>query len=278
MAAIFVSYAQNLEDVMLWRALRHVGPGFYVDVGAASPTIDSVTMALYGRGWHGINVEPDPRAFAELERARPRDINLEVALDEQEGQLTILLADHAALSTMDLAQGDRLAHQGMDLTSHDVRVTTLAAIWSEHVPQSQAVHFLKIDVEGLERRVLLGNDWIANRPWIVLVEATHPQTPSPSHYDWVSILIEARYRDAYFDGLNRYYVAEEHADLLQSFDRPPNVFDAYVRASEREALVRADELERELTHLRSTRSWRWTEPIRRLKGKVRPRWPGTRRR
>ena len=33
----FVSYAQNGEDVVLWRALSHVENGFYVDVGAADP-------------------------------------------------------------------------------------------------------------------------------------------------------------------------------------------------------------------------------------------------
>jgi hypothetical protein len=31
----FISYAQNYEDVILWRALRHVEKGFYVDVGAS---------------------------------------------------------------------------------------------------------------------------------------------------------------------------------------------------------------------------------------------------
>lgn len=30
----FISFAQNYEDVMLWRALGQVKDGFYVDVGA----------------------------------------------------------------------------------------------------------------------------------------------------------------------------------------------------------------------------------------------------
>ena len=57
----FVSYAQNFEDVMLWRALRHVESGFYIDVGAAHPDDYSVTRAFYDRGWSGINVEPTSR-------------------------------------------------------------------------------------------------------------------------------------------------------------------------------------------------------------------------
>ena len=28
---MFISYAQNFEDVMLWRALKHVEKGFYID-------------------------------------------------------------------------------------------------------------------------------------------------------------------------------------------------------------------------------------------------------
>ena len=32
-----ISYAQNFEDVMLWRALGHIDNGFYIDVGANDP-------------------------------------------------------------------------------------------------------------------------------------------------------------------------------------------------------------------------------------------------
>ena len=66
----FVSYAQNWEDVMLWRALGHVGQGFYVDVGAFSPDEHSVTRAFYDLGWSGINIEPNPQRIAELKAKR----------------------------------------------------------------------------------------------------------------------------------------------------------------------------------------------------------------
>ena len=56
--ARFVSYAQNYEDVILWRALKHIKNGFYVDCGAYDPNRDSVTRAFYERGWRGINIEP----------------------------------------------------------------------------------------------------------------------------------------------------------------------------------------------------------------------------
>ena len=71
----FVSYAQNFEDVMLWRALKHVEFGFYVDVGANDPEVDSVTKLFYDNGWRGVNVEPVTQWYEKLHRERSRDVN-----------------------------------------------------------------------------------------------------------------------------------------------------------------------------------------------------------
>ncbi len=95
----FLSYAQNFEDVMLWRALGHVDDGLYVDVGAQHPRIDSVSRAFYERGWRGVHVEPVP-AFADLLRAdRPDETVLQVALAEREGSLTLNVFADTGLST-----------------------------------------------------------------------------------------------------------------------------------------------------------------------------------
>ena len=66
-----VSFAQNFEDVLLWRALGDVEQGRYLDIGAQDPVADSVSLAFYNAGWRGVHVEPTP-AYAELLRkARP---------------------------------------------------------------------------------------------------------------------------------------------------------------------------------------------------------------
>ena len=75
-----ISYAQNREDILLWRALRDLRKGFYIDVGAEDPTQDSVTRAFYERGWQGINVEPVQGHFDKLCTERPRDLTLQVAI------------------------------------------------------------------------------------------------------------------------------------------------------------------------------------------------------
>jgi FkbM family methyltransferase len=258
----FVSYAQNFEDVILWRALRHIEQGFYIDIGAYSPRIDSVTQAFYERGWRGINIEPLPESLQQFLNARPEDINLDVAVGAMAGESILNVASNPGLSTMNGGQAVQRVRDGLSIAPMAVRVETINTVWAAHVRSDQHVHFLKIDVEGHERAVLLGNDWKAHRPWITVVEATLPGTAEPSHESWEPILTDSCYRYVYFDGLNRFYLAEEHGDLADAFSTPPNVFDNFVRASEVQAVERAWRAEAELATVTASRSWRWTKPLR----------------
>ena len=169
----FISYAQNYEDIMLWRALKHINNGFYLDVGAAWPEEDSVTKAFYDAGWSGINIEPNPSFINVYHRQRPRDINLQLALSDEVGSLQFHLIEKTGLSSFDKTITDKHVAQGYLAENIMVEVTTLAAICELYV-EKRDIHFLKIDVEGFERKVLLGNDWHVHRPWVVLVEATLP--------------------------------------------------------------------------------------------------------
>jgi len=240
--AAFVSYAQNFEDVMLWRALRHVESGFYIDVGAGHPEELSVTKAFYDRGWRGVSVEPDPDYAAQLRQARTREILVEAALGAEPGRMAINRFAGTGLTTFDDGIAARHTAAGYEAQSLDVDVTTLAAICREHAPRD--IHFLKIDVEGAERAVLEGADFAKHRPWIVVIEATEPLSMVPSHQHWEPILLAARYSFVWFDGLNRYYVAEEQqAALGPAFQAPPNVFDEFVQAKEIALEVRRTEAE-----------------------------------
>ena len=265
----FISYAQNYEDVMLWRALKHVGKGFYLDVGAAWPDEHSVTKAFYQRGWRGINVEPNPELNARLCDQRPRDINLKLAVGAHEGNLTFNLVADTGLSTLDDKTAAKHQAAGWSASRQEIQVTTLATIWQAHVPAGQSVHFLKVDVEGFEEAALRGNDWQQYRPWIVVVEATLPMSQVESHESWEPILLENRYQFAYADGLNRFYVAIEHPELLPALKYPPNVFDDYKLVALQEAEARATQAEARANHAEAhvnamvnSLSWRITEPLR----------------
>lgn len=229
MTECFVSYAQNFEDVMLWRALKHVEKGFYVDVGAHSPYIDSVTCVFYDRGWSGINIEPNPKLFEQLQKERPRDINLQVAISREVGTLGIYFFGEYGLSTVEESVAEEIKKEGYETDGPtQVEAWNLKKVWTSFVPNGQQVHFLKVDVEGHEAEVIIGNDWVRNRPWIVLVEAMQPLRQIEMHHLWEPILLQFDYRHAYSDGVNRFYVAAEHLELLPIFRYPPNAFDNFV--------------------------------------------------
>jgi FkbM family methyltransferase len=235
----FVSFAQNFEDVMLWRALKGVARGFYIDIGAFSATFDSVTRAFYEGGWRGVNVEPNPHYYNELVQYRPRDINLQQAVSDVTGNVEMYLVPNSGLSSLDEAVARNHESLGWSVIAAEVELTTLAAIWASHVPAGQDVHFLKVDVEGAEEAVLRGNDWGRNRPWIVIVEATKPSSRIDSYRSWEPLLTLANYTFAYADGLNRFYVADEQKHLAEAFRYPPNIFDGLIRLREYEAETRA---------------------------------------
>lgn len=262
-----ISYAQNYEDVVLTRALRSVCTGFYIDVGALSPEFHSVTKAFYDRGWSGINIEPNPDCHAELVAERPRDVNLAEGVSDEPGELLLYVFTDTGLSTFDESIAKRHEESGWAGRECKVATSTLRDIWLRHIPDGQDVHFLKVDVEGFERQVIVSNDWKERRPWIVIVEATAPLTPLPNHESWEPFLLQAGYQHAYFDGLNRFYVADEHADLIPELAIPPNVFDefrpiAQVRAEQRltESLADLDEWRRRFSESEN----RWQEDLRKL--------------
>ena len=227
----WISYAQNLEDVLLHRAFRGIDRGRYIDVGAADPEIDSVTKSFYEQGWSGINVEPHPEFHRRLEADRERDLNLQVALGSQRGSTTLFAVQgYDELSTTVPAVADEYRAAGRELAEHSVAVSTLAEICEGL--GDQPVHFLKIDVEGSEFEVLSGADFTTFRPWIIVVESVRFGAPAADQDAWERILVDAGYAFVWFDGLNRFYVAAEHAELAEHFTVPVNTTDDYARPSE----------------------------------------------
>ena len=144
-----VSFSQNQEDVLLWRALGDVKAGFYVDVGAADPSDLSVTRLFYERGWHGINLEPNEKYFDALVRARPRDVNLCLCAGRTAGPKVFHAIADTGLSTLDDAVALGHAAAGWTVQDRIIGCRTLTDILREHRAEG-SIHFLKIDVEGTE--------------------------------------------------------------------------------------------------------------------------------
>ncbi|MGY3895356.1 FkbM family methyltransferase [Aeromonas enterica] len=224
----FISYAQNFEDVMLWRALKNIENGFYIDVGANDPVIDSVTKSFYDNGWSGINIEPLKNHFEDLVAQRVRDININAAASDSDGFLKIWQSEVRGWATANadvVVKHEVNGHKGEWLEVPSYRLKDICNKYDV-----KTVHFMKIDVEGFEKTVLLGMDLSIYRPWIIVIEATRPNSQEFNHIEWEDMILSSDYIFAYCDGLNRFYVAAEHPELLAELKYPPNVFDEFTTA------------------------------------------------
>ena len=213
-----LSYAQHLEDYHLSRVFEGRSSGFYIDVGAGHPVADNVSCWFYLQGWRGIVVEPQAALANLYARVRPRDIAACCVLGRSEGEAAFHSVDRLhGFSTTVTAFAQQASAFGAGFSTQAVAMTTLASLCERHGVHD--IDFLKIDVEGAEGDVLAGNDWSRFRPKVVLCEAVAPGSMAPNWDSWEPILLAHGYDFVLDEGLNRFYVAHEHPDILARFPR-----------------------------------------------------------
>ncbi len=242
-----ISYSQNAEDILLKRALQSVSKGFYIDVGANDPEKDSVTKLFYESGWSGINIEPLEECYQRLELDRPRDINIKALLGSAPGVCDFYeFPSDDRFSTTDKETAERIRRMlGLEFRHSQKEVLDLTTVCERHA--AEEIHFLKIDVEGHEAEVLTGFDLSRFRPWILVIEATEPNSQIDASARWEPDVFRHGYEFACFDGLSKFYVAKEHGELKASLQVHPNIMDFFITAEERKL---RDELNK-------TNSFKW---------------------
>ncbi len=229
---MFISYAQNFEDVMLWRALKDVKDGFYIDIGSQEPFLYSVSCGFSLNNWQGISVEPSDQFFEKFKMERPRDRILQHFISSKREKVDFYIFPDTGLSTGD----EKIAriHKENGFSSFIKKVETITLDDLFNTVGSRDVHWMKIDVEGYEKQVIEG--W--NKPifpWILCVESTVPLSREENYDSWEFLIEKKGYRFVYQDGLNRFYLHENHLDLKSYFQYPPNPLqDLYISISHHE--------------------------------------------
>lgn len=246
-----VSYAPNGEDIVLWRALGHLSPGTYVDVGACHPVESSVTKLFSLRGWTGINIEPLPHLVDELDRDRPDDVNVRAALSDTPGELALhVVTDDLQRSTLSDTLAQLYRDQGYRVVEQPTPVRTLDDIFEEF-PMPR-IDFLKIDAEGMEDPIVRGLDLARHRPLVIVAEEGSHQ-----RYEFPALLRAAGYQEMLWDGLNRYFAADEASDAVRDGLRyPAGSLDDFVRHDLVAARERVRELQAHIDAIHESATWR----------------------
>jgi FkbM family methyltransferase len=170
-----------------------------------------------------VHVEPTPAYAQALRDARPDETVVQAAIGHENELIPFFQIAGTGISTGDAAIAHRHEAAGYANKRIDVPCIRLSSLLDNY--QGRDIHWMKIDVEGMELSVLRSWASSAARPWIVVLESTLPLLQEQSHTEWEGLVLALGYHYAYFDGLNRFYVSERHLELLSAFSAPPNVFD-----------------------------------------------------
>jgi FkbM family methyltransferase len=215
-----LSYAQNLEDYHLDLVFADVPAGTYVDVGGGHPVADNVSFYAYLKGWRGLVVEPQDDLARLYAGIRPRDHVVSNLAGRTSGTIDFhVVAGMHGLSSAIAANAESARRYGAETRTVSKRVEPLSVLIDQAAIST--IDFLKIDVEGAEPDVLAGLDLTRHRPRVILVEAVNPNNLAADVSAWEPGLLDAGYTFAFFDNLNRFYVAREHAGLVARFPAAP---------------------------------------------------------
>lgn len=166
-----VSYSQEGEDLVLARLFHAQKLGLYVDVGAHHPLRFSNTHRFYLQGWRGVNIEPNPELMAAFAAVRPGDVNVACGVSNVYGKLTYYMFNDPALNSFD-EELTRSRESGAYhvVQTRELDVVPLADLLDQCLVPGAPIHFMSVDVEGLDLKVLESNDWERFRPRCVVVE------------------------------------------------------------------------------------------------------------
>ena len=177
-------------------------------MGSNDPFAGSVTKMLYDcKNASGINIDPLQLYIEITKRERPRDICLCCGLGSHKSTQKLYLQGGGSTLKKEHVLLD-------DCETIDVQILPLKMICEEYISADTDISFLKVDVEGSEKEVLLGADFVKYRPKIIVMESTIPRTDVPTYKTWEPLLIDANYHFVYQRGINRYYVSDECSEML----------------------------------------------------------------
>lgn len=163
------SYSQFGEDKVLLELFKDKNGGRYVDVGAHHPYRYSNTYLLYKKGWHGVNIDPNPHTIALFNKARPNDENICAGVGSA-GVLTYYRFSDPAVNTFTKEEAEKWKGKSFlkFLGTTEVEVKPLSVLVQGEID------ILTIDAEGMDMEVLHSYDW-KHSPKVIAIEGNESE-------------------------------------------------------------------------------------------------------
>jgi FkbM family methyltransferase len=173
---VYPSFSQGGEDQIIRYLLNALKISFptYLDIGANHPIIANNTYLFYSRGGKGVCIEPDEDFYKLLQKARPRDIVLNVGIgvnDLKSADLYVFPAPYTGWNTFSEPEAQqRETETGIKIKSvRKVEMVNINKILEKFF--SPHPNIFSIDVEGLDLDILKSMDFSKYRPEIICAES-----------------------------------------------------------------------------------------------------------
>lgn len=166
------SYSQEGEDIVLKSLFSDKKKGFYVDIGAHHPFRFSNTYLFYKQGWRGVNIDATPGSMELFRKYRPRDINIEMPISNNNKKVNYYMFDEPALNSFSTSLSkDRDVYTKYNIKRIiKLKPKKLSVVLNKYIPKKTKIDFMSVDVEGFEYEVLVSNNWKKYSPKYLLVE------------------------------------------------------------------------------------------------------------
>ena len=167
------SYSQLGEDVIINFIFEQHGITLptYIDIGAHDPMYLSNTALFYEKGCSGINIEPNPILWSNINKVRKKDINLNCGVGTDNNPLDFYIMNVPTMSTFSKENADELVseHKFEIVDVKKIAVHSLDYLLEKYT-NNIFPDFLSLDAEGLDFDILKTIDYEKTAPKVICVE------------------------------------------------------------------------------------------------------------
>lgn len=168
------SFSQCGEDLIVQYVfnLRGISNPTYIDIGANDPFFLSNTALFYQKGCRGVNVEANPYLIDKFYQYRSEDINLNIGIGSNQGDLDFYIMDDPTLSSFSEDECNNYIKTGKYnlLETKKVSLITVKSVIDKYC-NGIFPDFMSLDAEGFDFEILKTIDFDSCFPKVICVEA-----------------------------------------------------------------------------------------------------------